>query len=1036
MNTEQTRGSEHEQRLGTVLADCLEAMDNGVAPDRADLLARHPEFEAELAQFLDDQERVERCARPLRAAALSGAGMTLADQSRLGDFRIVREVGRGGMGVVYEAEQISLGRRVALKVLPFAATLDPRAHQRFQNEARAAACLHHTNIVPVFAIGCERGVSFYAMQFIDGRPLASVIRELRAPAGRPMAVPDAPTTAHFPLDGFARPEADTARAGQQPTQTASGAHRGWEYFQRVAELGAQAGDALDHAHQSGVVHRDIKPGNFLLDIRGHLWVADFGLALIRQGEAGLTMTGEVLGTLRYMSPEQALAKRVPIDHRTDVYSLGATLYELLTLHPVFEGKDRQELLRQIAFEEPKPLRRLDRKIPAELEVIVLKALEKNPADRYGTAQEMADDLRRFLANRPIRARRPTLVHRLHKWARRHRAAVTAAAVCLLLALTAAAVSAGWVIRDRQMRLAEMERAVAVALRDSDSFQTKLRWPDALSAAKRAEGLLVDGASPDLRQHVLERRKDLEMVLKLEELRLKRTGANGEEVDQGYRKAFRELGIDVDAVEPEAAAERIQARSVRTQMVVAMDTWARMRQCLVKRGEDNGWRRLFAVAQSADGDEWRGRLRDAVTQSDLKSLKGLAASHGIRAQPSETVTFLADALVSANAYPEALEMLYRANRHHPDDVWICHLIAVLSCDVRPPQLDEAIRFSTASVALRPNNPLPHNNLGAILEKKSRLDEAIAEYQEAIRLDPSMAELHNNLGSVLHTKGRRDEALEEYRQAVRLNKDYAEAHYYLGNSLREKGRLDEAAAEWQETIRLQQNYPEAHCNLAQALKQKGQFVEALEGFRLGHKLGSRKPGWPYPSAQWVRDCERLVELDRKLLAILNGHELPADADERLGLAMLCQTYKHRYAASARFFGEAFDEQPALADNLDKQHRYNAACAAALAGCGQGQDAANLDENERARLRKQASEWLNADLGAWRKLLRKEPDKVRPVVARQMHHWLQDTDLAGVRDEQALARLPQAEGGDWRKLWHEVEALRQQAACVPDRADAIPP
>jgi hypothetical protein len=223
----------------------------------------------------------------------------------------------------------------------------------------------------------------------------------------------------------------------------------------VAELGEQAAQALDHAHQAGIVHRDVKPGNLLLDGSGRLWVTDFGLAHVQHGEASLTMTGDLVGTLRYMSPEQALAKRVPIDHRTDVYSLGATLYELLTLRPAFQGSDRQELLRQIAFEEPPPPRRLDKAVPVELETIVLKALEKNPVERYATAQELADDLQRFLDHKPIRARRTGVVQRVRKWYRRHPAAVATAVALLILMLVASAAVFWWEDRQSQASLAAL-----------------------------------------------------------------------------------------------------------------------------------------------------------------------------------------------------------------------------------------------------------------------------------------------------------------------------------------------------------------------------------------------------------------------------------------------------------------------------------------------------------------------------------------------------------------------------------------------------
>jgi serine/threonine protein kinase len=387
----------------------------------------------------------------------------------LGDFRLIREIGRGGMGVVYEAEQVSLGRRVALKVLPFAATMDSRHLQRFKNEAHAAAQLHHTNIVPVYFVGCERGVHFYAMQYIEGHSLAELIAELRgqtrdaATRPQPSPSPHVEATVDAPAGQVIVPDSTSSASRQTKPIAALSTVRSAKdaaYFRAVAELGIHAAEALDFAHEHGVIHRDIKPANLLVDAESRLWVTDFGLAQV-QGDARMTMTGDLVGTLRYMSPEQALAKRVVVDHRTDIYSLGATLYELLTLEPAFTGTDRQELLRQIAFEEPRRPRRVHPAIPAELGTIVLKALEKNPTDRYATAQHLGDDLRRFLEDRPVLARRPSLRLQMWKWARRHPAVVRAAAVILLVVVVALGVSAmlvtgAWHSESKQRHNAEAQ----------------------------------------------------------------------------------------------------------------------------------------------------------------------------------------------------------------------------------------------------------------------------------------------------------------------------------------------------------------------------------------------------------------------------------------------------------------------------------------------------------------------------------------------------------------------------------------------------
>jgi serine/threonine protein kinase/WD40 repeat protein len=417
-----------DPRLAELIDELAGRLKAGEAVELEACLGQHPEHADDLRRLWPTLRLLADLSRPpggrQPAAEEAPAGPT---PGLLGGFRIIREVGRGGMGVVYEAEQISLGRRVALKVLPFAATMDPRQLQRFHNEARAAASLEHPHIVPVYGVGCEGAVHYYTMKLIEGRSVSAFLDQRRAACDR-----DEPTTAHPGRPADTRPVA--ADSTDRP-------RRGRAYFEQVARLGIEAAEALEHAHRLGIVHRDVKPANLLLDGRGHVWVTDFGLA--RSGQGDLTMTGDLLGTLRYMSPEQALAKHGLVDHRTDVYSLGATLYELLTLKPAFPGDDRQDLLRRLANDDPPPPRRLERSVPAELQTVVLKALAKEPGERYATAGELAEDLRRFLEDRAVLARRPTLRQRALKWARRNKVAVLSlgGAAALLLAGLLAGVTA-------------------------------------------------------------------------------------------------------------------------------------------------------------------------------------------------------------------------------------------------------------------------------------------------------------------------------------------------------------------------------------------------------------------------------------------------------------------------------------------------------------------------------------------------------------------------------------------------------------------
>ncbi len=401
MHVQRRSASRTDSIQAELVEQYLRRLQAGEPVDSSEFAAQYPEHAEALRQLLPALQMMAELSRsavrdrssPPLSDAISGP-----EPGVVGDFRILGEVGRGGMGVVYEAEQLSLHRRVALKVLPLAGGLDPRQLQRFKTEAQAAALLHHTNIVPIHAVGCERGVHYYAMQFIDGPTLAQLINERRASEQPP------------PSDGGPSESESPAATPAARSATPTPSSRTREFIRMAVMLGIQAAEALDHAHVHGVIHRDIKPGNLLLDESGCLWVTDFGLARL-QDDNGFTMTGDLLGTLRYMSPEQALARRGYLDHRTDIYSLGATLYEFLTLRPAIEGQDRQEILRKIAQEEPAPPRKVNDAIPRDLETILLKAMHKEPESRYTTALELADDLDRFLRDEPILARRSTPLQR-------------------------------------------------------------------------------------------------------------------------------------------------------------------------------------------------------------------------------------------------------------------------------------------------------------------------------------------------------------------------------------------------------------------------------------------------------------------------------------------------------------------------------------------------------------------------------------------------------------------------------------------------
>lgn len=475
----------------------LAVLESGGVPNREELFGRYPGRRPQLQECFDGIDLAHAIGRS------SGADRNQPSPTGLplGDFQITREIARGGMGVVYEATQLSLGRRVALKVLPFAAALDQRQLQRFRVESQAAAQLHHTNIVPVYAVGCQRGVHYYAMQLIEGWSLAELLKNARTAQSSRLAVPARPPQDPTP---HARPSQATGSAGptaagvETAAPVAAGAETlvaaatstismGKTRWKQAAEWIAEVAHALDFAHSAGVIHRDIKPANLLIGENNRIWITDFGLAHVA-ADVSMTRSGELVGTLRYMSPEQAMGQRALVDHRTDVYSLGATLYELLTLTPIFPAEDRAALLYQILHEEPKPPRQVDRNIPIELETIVLKAISKSAAERYASAAELAEDLRRYLTQRPVMAQRPTLMERTRKWLRRHPAYVIAGGLLMTFGLVGSALAATLIWQQQQLTQQALMREQQRAAQAEARFEMARRVADELIQLAEDEAL--------------------------------------------------------------------------------------------------------------------------------------------------------------------------------------------------------------------------------------------------------------------------------------------------------------------------------------------------------------------------------------------------------------------------------------------------------------------------------------------------------------------------------------------------------------------
>jgi serine/threonine protein kinase len=453
----------------------------GQAPSISEFAGQHPEWSAQLRELLPTVARMEKAKAAKRSSEIVQASRLKLE--RLGDYRIVREIGRGGMGIVFEAEQESLHRRVALKVLPQHSQLDPRRLERARREAKAAARLHHTNIVAIFGVGEQDGLHYIVMQYIEGHGLHELLGQWKRDS---ILSKLPPTQAEgfgtqrvltFDATPSTQSSGNLAAASSAPlsgsqTNIVPLPKPNRDRWQKIAHIGEQIASALDYAHRQGVLHRDVKPANLLLDKQDNAWIVDFGLAKLTDAPEGFTSDGQVLGTLQYVAPEVLDGKG---DARSDIYGLGLTLYELATLQSPFVESSPASMLKKIREHQPARPRKINPAVPADLETIILKAIRPEVKDRYPTAGDMAEDLQRFLSDQPILARRMSLAEKSWRWCRKNKAIATLAAA---LAVTFVAGFAGvtWKWRDAEDQRIQTELA---KLQAEDNLQLSLSTLDGL-----------------------------------------------------------------------------------------------------------------------------------------------------------------------------------------------------------------------------------------------------------------------------------------------------------------------------------------------------------------------------------------------------------------------------------------------------------------------------------------------------------------------------------------------------------------------------
>jgi serine/threonine protein kinase/tetratricopeptide (TPR) repeat protein len=788
---------------------------------------------------------------------------------RLGDYRILCEIGHGGMGIVYEAEHEALKNRVALKVMHVRFRTDQTSLRRFQTEARSAARLHHTNIVPVFDYGEQVGVCYYAMQYIAGVGLERVledVRRLRAAAGAAEAREIVPgeevvgavsrglLTGQFAADATAAGAAgsdatatlasqDTAAADRSADRSAAapaddGAGGGSDsssfagqsqavYFREVARRVAQVADALDYAHRQGVVHRDIKPSNLLLDAQGNVWVTDFGLAKLVEGD-DLSQSHDLVGTLRFMAPERFEGITDP---RGDIYALGATLYELLTLRPAFDGESHAQLVHQIREQTPVPLRQHDHHVPRDLETIVLKALARDPKDRFATAGELRDELRRYLEGRPIRSRPVGLGEQFWRWCKRNpglaAANITAAVLVTLLAI--GATTAAWVYRGQRNALGQANTATTQAL--GEAQENLARAESNFALARDAVDRFYTRISEDKllnEPHMDRLRKDLlssarEFYRKFAD---QHQGDPKTEADLGRAywrlgKIARDLGEAREALDHAEQSRAILERltKLHPEVIQYQIDLARSQFTL---GEVHWAATRYSDAENALKVARAIQEKLALAHPEVtESQQDLAMTH----QRMGALYYDMGRFVEAEQqYLAGLDLRRKLTAAHPGVALFQSLLAkgynnLSALYTRMGRGPEAEKAGLASLAISQEMASAHPE--------------ITDYQE------NLGYVHGTLGTTFATMGRLPEAEEQYRAALAIFQKLAAAHpavtnyqlfqalfhRNLGETYFKTGRIAEAEESLKEALASRQKLAAAHPERLEFLSYVGSSYNSI-------------------------------------------------------------------------------------------------------------------------------------------------------------------------------------------------------------------